>query len=285
MRVISLIAALLVVVGLGAWVALLWAGWTVLFLGGHPSLRDVSVGGPLVPLDYVYYVGYTIFTLGNGGFVPIGEGWQSATALAAGSGMLLITLSITYVLSILRAVNGKRSFAQGVTGLGSSSTALVRTGWNAENENFRDLHVPFTELSSQLDRITQQHLSYPILHYYRSKWASSATPVAAAILAETMLVLRYGVRAEYRPNETLRRNVESSLESYLTVLDDSGVVAPADETPPAPDLEPLRRAGVPTVSDDEFAERLAEHEEYRRELASVVAQSEWDWPAAERSEP
>lgn len=55
-----------------------------------------------------------------------------------------------------------------------------------------------------------------------------------------------------------------------------------------PDLDILREAGIPTVSDGEFAEALAEHgdQDHRRELRVLLDNSEWSRPtdADERSD-
>ncbi|XVH33461.1 ion channel (plasmid) [Haloferacaceae archaeon DSL9] len=47
----------------------------------------------------MYFTGYTIFTLGNGDFYPTAANWQVTTVLTSASGLLLITLIVTYVLA------------------------------------------------------------------------------------------------------------------------------------------------------------------------------------------
>ena len=69
------------------------------------SSRRISWPVPL------YFTGYTIFTLGNGDFTPTGAFWQLATVLATASGVLFVTSSVTYVLSVLGAVTQKRSWS------------------------------------------------------------------------------------------------------------------------------------------------------------------------------
>lgn len=53
-------------------------------------------------------------------------------------------------------------------------------------------------------------------------------------------------------------------------------INPADELPP-PDLDDLREVGIPTVSDEKFAEDLDESEERRRKLRGMVQNDAWEW--------
>lgn len=54
-------------------------------------------------------------------------------------------------------------------------------------------------------------------------------------------------------------------------------IPPMAKAPPAPDLAPLRRAGIPTVSDAEFAAIVAAQDDRRRHLWAVVADAGWTW--------
>lgn len=259
------------------WLGLLWAGWTFLFVGGEPSLLGTRDYRPAVWPDQGYFVAYSMFTMGNGDFTPASSAWQVATSLTTGSGMLLVTLSITYVLSVLRAVTQARSFASSVTGLGTKSEEYLQRGWSDDDESFEDLEIQLFRLGSQLDVVTEQHLSYPILHYYHSLRPRSATPRAVAILDDVLLLLETAVPEEYRVNDALTNTLESSIENYLEVLE-TEAIDPSKETPPRPDLELLRELEVPTVADETFDEALGSHRSRRQRLQAVVEQSAWDWP-------
>lgn len=81
----------------------------------------------------------------------------------AASGVLLVTLSMTYVLSVLDAVTQKRSFAQDVSGLGLDDESIVTT-W--DGSGFDDVALPFNSITTALNELTSNHKSYPILHYF-----------------------------------------------------------------------------------------------------------------------
>ncbi|TQQ78739.1 two pore domain potassium channel family protein [Halonotius terrestris] len=274
-RMLSLSGPLILTLTLVMWVGFIWAGWTFIFAGGDPSLIDTRDPGPASWTGRIYFVAYTMFTMGNGDFTPANGVWQIATALTTASGMLFVTLAVSYVLNVLSAVSQKRSFAGSVTGLGDRSETFVRNGW--DDGDFRGLDLPINTLSSDLDLLAEQHKSYPILHYYHSEQAKTSSAMAVAIFDEATTILRHGVPEADRPTHALITNARSSADSYLETLS-GAFIHPADETPPPPDLDRLHEADVPTVSDAEFDDAVDDLLDRRRKLLGMVTADEWHWP-------
>ncbi|MCL7417282.1 MAG: potassium channel family protein, partial [Halalkalicoccus sp.] len=188
-RVLSLAGPLIFVFTLLTWITLLWSGWTLVFASTENALIDTLNRGPITWSDRLYFAGYTMFTLGNGDFVPREGIWQFVTVLATGSGMLVVTLTVSYTLSVLDAITQKRSFASGVTGLGTHSNTLVRTAW--DGETFSGLDLPLNTYVSQLNTLTSNHKAYPVLHYFYSPQAEQAPVVAIAVLNEALTIFRF----------------------------------------------------------------------------------------------
>ena len=276
-RVLSLAGPLVLVASLSAWVLLLWTGWTLVFAGGEDALVVTGDPEPVTWTGRLWFVAYTLATVGNGDFSPNGGVWQVAASLTAFTGFTFITLAVTYVLSVLGAVASKRSFASGVTGRGTTGAAFARSGWNGSD--FHALDLPLNTLSAQLDRLADQHETYPILHYYHSRRDEAASAVAVAVLDEALTVLCAGVPEEARPNGAVVEGARSSVQSYLRTLD-AAFIEPTDHVPPPPDLDAVRAAGVSTVADGAFSEALADLEERRRKLLGMVAADARAWPAA-----
>ena len=274
-RALSLAGPVMLVATLGTWVVLLCAGWTLLFAADPGSLIDTRDPEPVTWAGRIWSVAYTMFTVGNGDFRPRDGFWEIASAVLAATGMTFVTLGVSYVLSVLGAVAVKRSFASGVTGIGARSEAVVERGW--DGRDFRALDLPLSALASQLDTLADQHETYPILHYYHSERAQTASAVAVAVLDEALTVLLHGVPEEHRPNAVVLAGARSSVESYLRTLH-SAFIQPSERTPPPPDLGRLRARGVPTVSDAAFAEALEALEERRRKLLGMLEADAWPWP-------
>ncbi|WP_336344511.1 ion channel [Halalkalicoccus ordinarius] len=279
-RVLSLAGPLILTLSIVMWIGLIWAGWTFVFAaGGERAL--IPMNAPNSPLTWPgrgYYVAYTMFTDGNGDFAPNGAPWQIASALTTASGMLFVTIAVSYILSVLGAVSDKRSFASSVTGLGSRGEAFVRTGWDGEDLNQLDL--PLNSLASDVNRLAEQHKSYPILHYYHSERDADASKMAVAIFDDALTLIRFGVPEEHKPNTALVEDARSSTFDYLQTLDNA-FIDPADQLPPAPDLDRLRDAGIPTVSDEEFDDAMEDLDERRRRLLAMIEADARYWPPVE----
>lgn len=272
---LSIGGPLILALNLLVWVGLIWLGWTLVFAGSEDALVHSRPTGPVTWIGRFYFVAQTMFTMGNGDFYPGSSLWQVAAALTTASGMLFVTLGVSYVISVLDGVTGRRSYANSVLGIGKRGETFVTTGWNGEDFDQFD-HLLDT-LSAELSDLGAQHKIHPILHYYHSDELLDSSARAVVVFDEALTLLRFGVPEEHRPNDALIASARSNAESYLNAYTDT--IEPADQVPPAPDLDHLREAGVPTVSDAEFADALADLDERRRQLRAVIEASGREWPS------
>ena len=277
-RALSLAGPIILTSTLAMWVGLIWGGWTFLFAGGENAILAARDDVPVTWSGRVFYVAYTMFTMGNGDFYPPSGIWQIASSLTTASGMLFVTMGVTYVLSILGAVSQKRSFASAVSGMGEDGEALVCCAWH--DGDFDGFHGPLNSLASQLNLLADQHRSYPILHYYHSEQAKQASAMAVAVFDEAMTILRFGVPETDRPAPVLVENARSATQNYLEALDNA-FIEPTEDEPSPPDLDRLRADGVPTVADSDFADALDDVAKRRRKLLAIVNADAWHWPPIE----
>jgi hypothetical protein len=271
----SLSGPIILISSLFVWILLLWIGWTLVFAGSPFPIIDTIDGGPISWIDRAYFTGYTIFTLGNGDFAPRDGIWQLATTLTTASGMLFVTLIVTYILSVLDAVTQKRAFATGVSGLGMQSDEIIQESWNGET--FEGLALPLNTATEQLNRLASNHKAYPLLHYFHTPEAAKAPVRSIAVLDETLLILTYGIPEQDRPSNIIVKNARASVDSYLEILS-TAFIEPADRTPPPPDLSAIRQAGVPTLSNQAFRESVDELADRRRALLGLVESDRRQWP-------
>ncbi len=117
-KVLSTAGPLLLCLTLVIWIILFWDGWFLIFSSDPHSLMDTQTKEPASLSDRIYFTGYVMFTLGNGDLAPNGDLWKLVTVIETAHGLLTITFSVTYLISVLSAVNQKRSFAQGVLSVG-----------------------------------------------------------------------------------------------------------------------------------------------------------------------
>jgi hypothetical protein len=274
-RLLSLAGPLILTVTLVTWVALLWAGWVFAFSAADASLVDPHSGDSTDLIGRFYFVGYAMFTMGNGDFSPQGSLWQIAAALTTATGMLVVTMAISYVLSVLSAVSRKRTLASSISGLGRKVEDILQAGF--DGEGFHWLDQPLSDFAADINLLAEQHKSYPILHYYHSEHPQDASAVSVALLDEALAVLRYAVPAERRANGAVIASARSSVRNYIDTLEDA-FIEPVEHPPAAADLARLEAAGLPTTDADSFAAALDDLSERRCHLHGMVEADAWTWP-------
>ncbi|MCZ2860441.1 potassium channel family protein [Blastococcus sp. VKM Ac-2987] len=274
-RLLSSAGPLLMGVTVFLWVALFWAGWSLVFLGSG-SVAEARTGRPGSVADVVYFAGYAVSTLGVGDFVATEPAWRVMTSLASFSGLALVTLSITYLFSVMSAVVGRRATATQLHGLGDSAQGIVVGGWDGDR-----FDPAFTQqllqLPAQLAAVAEQHLAYPVLHYFRSERATASAPVAIARLDDAMLLLGKAVAADVRPPAAAVLPVRRVIDRYVATAT-HGRESPHDaEPPPGPGLDRLADAGIPLGDREEWRRAVDAAAPRRARLRRLVEDAGWEW--------
>lgn len=251
------------------WFALLWAGWGLVFASGDETVLRSPAMQPADLSGLLYFVGFTIITLGVGDYVPQGSLWQMLTVIASLSGFFMITMLITYVIALLSAVVNARAFASQVTGLGQTPEAFVVAGWNGGNLHALDL--PLNTLASSLAGLSQRYLAYPLLYHYHAIQRSDSPAVALGILDEALTLMRFGIRPEVQPAVAVLETARASVASFLAALpeEESRSAAEHEQTLlglEELDLENLRNQGISTINEADFRTALEALSERRCQL-------------------
>ena len=266
--------ALLVGTVLG-WVIGLWAGWTLVFLAGSPGIVDASTRAAADLPDVVYYAGFTVFTLGVGDFVATSELYRVLTAVASFTGLFLITLAITYLISVVSAVVTRRSLAVQISALGASPVDIVLAGWDGDSfSSGYEQHL--VGLTSELATTAEQHLAYPVLHYFHSRTRVTAAPVTVAHLDEALLIIQTATDPAAQPGAATVNPTRNAIARYLRTTGATAGPATTPE-PPAPDLAALADAEVPLAAPEVFRQRLEAESDRRRQLVRLVNSDGWTW--------
>lgn len=258
----------------GVWILLLWAGWAMVFMAHPRAIVDSTTGVAADHWSRIYHAGHTLFTLGAGEYTGGSTPWQIATAIAAGSGLFLVTLAITYLLAVTSATTHERQVAAHVYGLGGAPDDIVVRAWNGCD--LAALRGHLETLTPAMSLVAQQLLAYPMLHYSHSAKRRTASAPTIATLDELITLLTHGVAASKRlpllATEPLRETVSELLDTL-----EFAFIQPAAHAPPSACLQRLRDAGVPTVSDDEFRSAVQRLGTRRRLLLGLVEIDGWAW--------
>ncbi len=252
-----------------AWTGLLWLGWTLVFWASPSALEVTQTGQPASFEATVYFVGYTLSTLGLGDVVARGAPWRWLTDAAAISGFFLLTFAITFIVPVAQARGSRQEFALRLYRAGPTAQAVVVNAARAGASGVQGL---LNDLAPSLNALDIQHLNSPNLHRFHGRGRHDALDLALPVLGEALLML--GALQDDSP-PGLRRcldSVDSLTRSYELVHR-----GPDAAVPPVPDLQPLREAGLPLRPTAEFAAHLRRHEALRRRLHSMARTGHWDW--------
>lgn len=271
------IAGVMIVFGVMAtWLVLALSGWSLIFSAADGAVLASDTGAAADTADRLYFVGYTVFTLGNGEFRP-GQGtWQLATVLASGTGLAMVTLSITYLVPVASAVADRRRLASTIAALGDTPHDILIGSWTGNGFGLLGQHLRTVTTLIQAGR--QQHYTYPVLHYFHSRDRESAAAPNLANLSDAVLLLRHGVAPEHRPDPVTLRSLDRTIAAFLDTLHAAYIgISELPHRPPS--LQPLAVAGIPVVDPDEFADAV-EHDVHRRRLlAGLLDDDGWDTSA------
>ena len=261
---------------IGVWVLLLWVGWWLVFAAEPGAVVSTSGSVPASGWERVYFTAYTLFTLGNGDFKPVGAGWQVATGAAAANGLVLVTMAITYVIPVVTAVTERRQQAATISGIGLTAQDLLVNSWDGSTLRFLD--QPLMRFAEDINRTAQRHLTYPCLHFFHSAERSDEFAVSVAALDEALTIITLTVDEHARPHRAAVGAARAAIARLLAIIE-AGFHDGADRSPPPPDLTPLREAGIPIV-DEGFHDRLADLDGRRRVLYGFTTGSTWPWEEA-----
>ena len=274
-RILSLAGPTILAMTVVSWVVFIWMGWTIIFYSDPSSILVKATNSSPDFSDCWWYVAYTMFTVGNGDFTPQGDWWQIASSLVAFTGMSMVTLSITYLLQVISAVANKRAFASEVTGIGKTAEEFVIKQWTGKD--FGAIELQLNSLSSKLTMQNEQHMAFPILHYYHAAREEKSQDVAVAILDDALSLIKFGMEEKNLPPETILTAARSSVDTFLITVEQA-FIKPAKNIPQNPQISRVKEAGVPVIPEQEFLNKLKKEEDRRKLILGLINNGAWRWP-------
>lgn len=262
-RLRSAVGPLALLAIVATWTALLLVGFTLQLEGQPDAIRTSGTKQPVDWFERAYFIGYSLFTLGNGDLAPATDFGRVMAVAVSATGLFLLTLSVTYLLPVISASVASRSFASAAHSLGETPEDVVLGAWDGDRIQ---LEHQLRELATELGTLAEQHLAYPVLHLFQSSDTSTSAPLAVAHLDDVLTILD-GVDPQVAPLASPRRQLRSSIESYLETYG-SEVVGDAAPTPPRTDR--LQAAGIRLVDRLTFERTLDELATHRKQVRSLV---------------
>lgn len=264
---------LVVLATIGVWISLLWGGYSLVLFADADAITATANGTPASAVSRVYYAGYILFTLGNGGYTPAVGWWEIFTVIATLNGLFVATLAISYLVPVVSAVVERREQAALVNALGGTAEQVVVSAWNGQDFAFLEQQLP--AISQQVLLTAQRHLAYPVLHDFRSRDQHTASERTLALLDDVVLLVDKGVDPSIRLSSPVVQTMRFAIDEARRLMP---IDHTADQAPPLPDLEQLAAHGIPIVDVAVFEAAASAFTERRRHLAAMVHAAAWPWP-------
>lgn len=273
---LTAVGPLLVVLSLLLWMLLLWSGWA-LVLGSQDGAVVSSPGkDPAGWVDRFYFAGMSLISLGTGDLVGSSPGWRVLSVVATGTGMFVLTLALSYFVSVVSAATQARALAAQLLALGRTPQDMVLRAWDGEQVS-SSLPTVLSDLGQQLSSLAEQHLTYHVLHHFHARDPRRAALVGIARLDEAIGILEHGVTPDRRPDPLVLRMLRAHVDRIVEVVTTVHVTGGSEEAPPTADLTPLRLAEIPVVDEASYAAAMAHLAPRRRKLEALVRGAGWSW--------
>lgn len=251
----------------GAWIVLVWVGWSLVFSADPSAVIETSTGRPADLSGRFFFAAYTAYTMGLGNYVPTGV-WETVASVALMLGLGLATLAITYLLPVVTAVTERRRQAAFIASFGMTGPQIVA---NTADRDFSSVGSFLPTIVRDLLLTGERHLTYPVMHYFRGVDAHSALSVRLAALDDALVLIEAS-------DGTVDPALSISFRNAVTKLLNLRATDGHDyEAPPVPDIEVLSRLNR-SVDETRFRQALEINDPLRRRLNEFVESSGFEWP-------
>jgi hypothetical protein len=256
------------------WLLLIWISASLLFISQPDSLMNVETNSPTTVVNKIFYTGYTLSTLGLGDIEPEGNFWDILTSVLSFTGLILISIAITYLIPVVSAEITKRRISVTINTIGGSVEEMLLNYWNGKD--FKELEQPFIPLIDSIILHAQNHKAYSVLHFFHSSDKKEAFVLNITNLDETLTVLLLSIPSEQRPSYNVLIRLRKAISSYLITLP-ATFITPGKKTPPIPLLFALEKKGIKTISGSIVDIEYEKLRTRRRLLLSLIKDDGWEW--------
>jgi hypothetical protein len=269
-----------IVVGmLVSWVVVAFGAWLLISSAYEGAVRLAESGEPADLLERAAFVGVNLFTLGSSDLTA-GDGfWQFLPTAIAATGVIALTLGVSYLVPVAAAVTDRRQLAQYVLSLGRTPELFLTCAW--DGEGFGSLAEHLVALTPMVHLAGEHHLTYPALAYFHSGRDEAASSLNVIVLNDALALLRHGIEPQARLDRTTLDALDRTVGAYLHIVGGPSIVGDVEPLPP-PELARLRDAGIPTVSDADFDAAMAADADRRRLLTGLLVHDGWTAETWER---
>ena len=190
-RILSMVGPLLMPSLIALLILMLLTGFALIYLPRIETDFKIDDAAQTNQIFQAFYIsGVTFLTIGYGDIVPISTLTRTLSLVEAATGLAIISLSITYLLSVYGALERKRAVAlkfyhqarQGADVAGFIISHFARGRFHGMTEALR-------EATGDLQELLESHLEHPVIHYFHPPEVYKGFPRALFVALETVAIL------------------------------------------------------------------------------------------------
>lgn len=266
-------AGVLIIVSLFlTWIFLIWTGFSLVYLHDPLSVIDTSTERITNSVGKIYFVGYTISSLGNGDLKSGSDAWRIFSNVMSIYGTFFITLSISYLIPLLDAVIKKRALSGYIYQLGTTPVEILKNGWNGKD--FSILYSHLNNLNSLMLEHSERHLAYPVLHYFHSTKPKYSAPLTFTILDEAISI-QQTYKIDDSPSSLHWAILRRSIDSFIDVFDKYGITSELPH-PPFSYEQDIKDLPI-NAGPGEINKSINEMTKRRKSLHGIISRDGWEW--------
>lgn len=257
---------------------LIWVGFlTLSFFLLLQSDVDSIVNSSKIPastFEKLYYAGFVLSTLGIGDFMPSNNAWRLVTDIYSFTGLILITMSVTYFIPVLSAIIKQRKLSINLSSLGKSPQEIVINAWNGKDYDFFKLQL--LNFSDALLEHNQNHKAYPVIHYFHNNDKNHAIILQITRLNEAVFILENELKPEYAIPQQELSSIKTALNNYIKVIEDVSHLNIKKASPKlsSKDLLDKKDMILASVNENHYSEQV----QYNRKVFSTLIERDgWTW--------
>ena len=259
---------------------LIWYGGLVLgtwlIFTAHPgSVINNSTSLAADTSQTFYFVPTTLSGLGLGDYVPDGFPWTVLATTMTLVGTMVLTISLSYVISVISAAITRRTMASSVRALGGTPVDIAG---NAELSDPRhSMHTYLGSVASSVSDVAEKQRAYPVLRYFHNSRQQTSAARAVLLLADATYLLESGPH-ETRPAPGLSHVLHSAIDAFANAKVTPTDISPADEDTIDWLANCARELGTPTTDGSRFRVGLSTYLQTRAVLVAACEDDGWPQP-------
>lgn len=173
------------------YIILLVSGFALVYYPRMPSHFQLTEGvGPVTWFDSFYFSGVTLTTVGFGDITPRSTSMRVVALVEGASGFALISLAVTYLLSVSVALERKRAVALSFyhqAGEGADVAGFI--AHHFAGGRFVGLEATLRVATRDIQELLEAHVEHPIIHYFHPREVYKGLPRVLFLTLETPSVI------------------------------------------------------------------------------------------------